>query len=278
MILQKIYEQIDYLPVFNKVAQKAYNILQSDSFTYDALAEIINLDPGLTTNILKTVNSAAFATSRKINDLKTAVSFLGKNQIASIVMMSASEDYFKTEIEGYEILRGELWEHSLAVGVICQILAGYVSDVDKGTLFTAGLLHDIGKLVLNSFVVDEYDKIVHKVEDKKCSFLNAEHEVLGYTHAQVGAAVLRKWNFSKDIIDAVKYHHEPARTENKYAHIVSIADYIAFSIGKVSQKDALAYSGYEDMLIKYDFTNVILQQIVAEAWEKISSLLERLGS
>ncbi len=274
--IKEILEKIDYLQPFSKIAQKAISILYSDDFTINELSELIEKDVALTVNILKVVNSAAYIKTREITNLHSAINMLGKKTMVSIIMMSASEKYFSDKMEGYEFFQGEIWEHSLAVAVISLELSKYESGINKDTLYTAALLHDIGKIVLSQFVSDEYKKINDLVFNQNKDFISAEKKVLGFTHPIVGAAILKKWNFSPNIIEVAKFHQSPNLSDNPYVHLVSFADYISFLMGVSSQKDGLAYTGYNFVLKKYNIKNNELELIIAETSDKVKNLIDSL--
>ena len=274
--MSDIVADIEFLPPFSKVAQKALTLIRKDDFSMKDLTELIRYDPSLTANVLKVANSAAFATTREVSDLQTALSLLGVNQMTSIIMMSAAKQYFEKHHEGYEFYQGELWEHSLSVAVISVELQRYAPDVDEAILFTAALLHDIGKIILSQYVADEYEKIVQLIREQDIDFTTAERKIIGFTHPVVGSAILKKWNFGRTITDVAKYHQTPERVDNPYVDLVALADFISFLIGKVSQKDALAYSGYERLLMKYNIKSKELEGIITGATDRITDLVENL--
>ncbi|MCD4829050.1 MAG: HDOD domain-containing protein [Candidatus Cloacimonetes bacterium] len=274
--MSDIIADIEFLPPFSKVAQKALTVIRQEDFSMNDMTELIRYDPALTANILKVVNSAAFVTTREINDLKTAMSLLGATQMTSIIMMSAAKKYFDKHLDGYEFYQGELWEHSLSVAVIAVELRRYAPEVDESVLFTAALLHDIGKIVLSQYVSAEFEQIVQLISDKDIDFTTAERKIIGFTHPAVGSAILKKWNFGRTITDVAKYHQSPEHVDNPYVDLTALADFISFLIGKVSQKDALAYSGYARLLMKYNIKSRELEETITVATDRIRDLVENL--
>ncbi len=274
--MSDIVADIEYLPPFSKVAQKAMTIIRNEDFSVRELTDLIKYDPSLTANILKVVNSAAYTKSSEINDLQTAISYLGVNQMTSIIMISAARKYFEKYLPGYESLQGEIWEHSLSVATIAEELRKYEPNLDPAILFTAALLHDIGKIIMSQYVSDEFEKIITLVQETSIDFTTAERKIIGFTHPVVGSAILKKWNFSKVITDVAKFHHNPDRSNSPYVYIVALADYIAFLIGKLSTRDSLAYSGYEQLLLKYNIKSRELDQIISGSVDKIKDLVENL--
>jgi len=274
--MSDIVADIEFLPPFSKVAQKALTVIRKDDFSMKDLTELIRYDPALTANVLKVANSAAFATTKGVSDLQTALSLLGVRQMTAIIMMSAAKQYFEKHLEGYEFYQGELWEHSLTVAVTAVELRRYAPHTDESILFTAALLHDIGKIVRSQYVAGEYEQILTLIKEQGIDFLTAERKVIGFTHPVVGSAILKKWNFGNTITDVAKYHQTPERVDDPYVALVALADFISFIIGKVSQKDALAYSGYERLLMKYNIKSRELEEIITQSADKVRELVENL--
>ncbi len=272
---QEIIKQIKFLPPFSKIAQKAMVILQSDDFDMKSLAEVIRLDPALTANILKTVNSAYFAHSKEITDILTAVNFLGKDKLYNIVVISASKKYFPKLMNGYEANQSEIWEHSLSVALISERLLFLEPQVNPGEVFTAGLLHDIGKIVLSQFVNQEMHQI-YKLVDAGKNFLEAEKEVLGFTHSEIGASILAHWKFSANIVASAQYYHHPEIINNPVVNIISLATLISMQLGKCSQNDSMAYAGLTHLLKYYNIGIEQFQIIISEAVDATQEILEKL--
>lgn len=271
--LQELIEKIDYLPPFNKTALKALSILKDEDYSTRALSDVIKFDPSLTANVLKIVNSAQYAKAKSIDNILTAVNFLGKKELHSIILVSASHDYFKSQMDGYETSQGEIWEHSISVCIISNELSYLEPEIDPDTLFTAALLHDIGKIIMSQYISKEFNEINKLVQDKGLDFITAEKQIVGYTHAWIGAAILKKWNFPKKIVDSVRNHHSPDKVTEPLVRILLLSDYISFVLGKLSQIDGLSYKGYNKVLEYYELDQVQLDRIVSHSVDKLNSLL-----
>jgi len=271
--IDDILKKIDFLVPFSSVAQKALLIIAKNDFTVKDLIETIKYEPALTANIIKTANSSLFAHSKPINNITTAINYLGRNQLFSIITVSSSKHYFDNQLKGYEERQGELWEHNLSVAMISRELKHFEPDVDENLLFTGALLHDIGKLVLSNYTFQELGKLYALIEKEDVDFIEAENKVFGITHPELGARILEKWKFSEDIVHAVRFHHDPENWNKAMTRLVALADYIALVIGKVSQKDALAYKGYEFLLEHYKIKSRELDLIISSAVDRINLLL-----
>ncbi|HPM01532.1 MAG TPA: HDOD domain-containing protein [Candidatus Cloacimonadota bacterium] len=271
--VKDIVQAIEFIPSFNQSAQKALDLIRSDNYTNKDLADIIRIDASLTANILKISNSALYAKSRQIHDISTALSFLGKQQIYSILTLVSTRDYFVNTIDGYELNQGELWEHNLSVAVITENLSYLEKNVDQSLLFTAGLLHDIGKIIMNIWIKKESDRINFLVEKENMDFITAEKTVLGYTHAQIGGAILKHWNLPQQIIDAAKHHHDEKLFDDPVVRLVALADFLTFAMGFMTQKDNMNMKGYTAVLEYYNIKTKEIQILIAENFDRVVNMI-----
>ena len=272
--MNDILKQIEYLPVFNRTAQRALQLLVEDVDHNKEIAEVIKYDPGLTANVLKLANSAYFAHTVEIKDLTGAINYLGRDKMYQILTLSTASQYFKKISKGYELIQGELWKHAISTGIVAEHLSFLEPRVNKSTLFTAGILHDIGKTILSLWVSDLWNDILYLIENHKFDFVEAEKKVLGYTHALVGGAILQRWLFPDDVILAARNHHDTKIHPNPIVRIVRLADYFSISMGYMSQQDNLLYKGYEDLMDHYKIQTKDLESIFSNSLNIIQSVLD----
>jgi len=272
--MDDIFKQIEYLPVFNKTAQKALQlILQPDSHNKE-IADVIKYDPGLMTNVLKLANTAYFAHAKEIRDLTGAINYLGRDKMFQILTVTTASKYFQGHSKGYELIQGELWKHSITTGIIAEQLATFEPTIHSSILFTAGLLHDIGKTVLSIWVSDLWNDICYLVDKQGVDFLEAEKRVLGFTHSLVGGAILQKWLFEDDIIQATRHHHDNKIHKNPVVRITKLADYLSITMGYMTSEDSLAYKGYEDLMNYYKIQSKNMQIILNNCFNLIQTVLD----
>ena len=272
--MDDIFKQIDYLPVFNKTAQKAMQLLMQPDTHSKEIAEVIKFDPGLTTNVLKLANSAYFAKAKEIKDVAGAVTFLGRDKMFQILTLSTASKYFQNRAKGYENTQGELWKHSITTAIIAEFVSHLEPSVNKGILFTAGLLHDIGKTVLSVWVSDLYNDILYLVQEQGADFLEAEKKVLGYTHSLIGGAILQKWLFEESIVLAARHHHDPKIHKNPVVRITKLADYLSITMGYMTTEDNLAYKGFEELMEHYKIKTKDMQVIMVECFNLIQTIID----
>ncbi len=158
-----IMRTIKQLPPFPDVAHKVISLLHNPKSNVQDLVQVIRLDQAMTANILKSCNSAYFGLKRKVGSLQEALVLLGHKNLYEIIMTECSSRYYREADAGYDLEKGELWKHSVACALLSQILLRKAQLPDNPFLFTAALLHDVGKVVLSTYVQDEYHKIISLV-------------------------------------------------------------------------------------------------------------------
>jgi putative nucleotidyltransferase with HDIG domain len=206
--INEILVKVDSFPTMPGAGAKMLVLLEEPDTAVSEIEEILRYDPGLTANVLKLANSAYFGIPSKIGSLKQAVILLGLKRLIQLVVASCVSAVMDKSVAGYDLPAGDLWRHSVAVSIAAEAL---VKDKKKhGTLdvFTPALLHDVGKLVLGAFVKEELEAI-QSIADKGVPFVVAENMIIGTDHAEIGARILAHWNLPADVINAVRWHHDP---------------------------------------------------------------------
>ena len=268
--VDKLLLSIEDLPPFPQVAQKAMAALGNPDCSVEELVHIIEYDQAITANVLRFCNSAYLGLPEKIRTLHQAIPYLGQKKLLSIIQTCCSMKYFAGSTPGYDLRVGELWRHSVSCAILSQILGEKIQHEHQDELFTAGLLHDIGKLVLSIYVEEDFDKIYNLVQKNNLSFLEAEQEVIGMDHAQVGGNIVRKWEFPDSICQCVEYHHKPDKiSDSDYlTTIVHIADLGCMVMGIGVGEDGLLYRYYPQVLERYQFSQNDFDKALDEMyWE-----------
>ncbi|MHB1378777.1 MAG: HDOD domain-containing protein [Desulfurivibrionaceae bacterium] len=263
--LDEILSLVKHVPPFPKVSQRVSEMLNDSEVSAAALAEVIQYDQVITANVLKICNAAYFGLSRKVASLDEALVIVGNDTLKDIIVTSSSARFYKGAAgEGYKLDQGELWKHSIAVGIMSKELVNYVKDVEPGSAYTAGLLHDIGKRFLSSFVADDFKKIMMKVVQDNCSFVEAEKELLGASHAELGGMIMSQWDFPKEIELAVLQHHDPdALEKDPLTAIVALANALVISMGIGVGADGLSVRMQGGGLKRFGITPMHLELCMA---------------
>jgi putative nucleotidyltransferase with HDIG domain len=211
-VAQEIFDEIDQIPALPRAASQVMQLTRDPDCSADRLSHVISADQGLTANLLKLCNSAFYGLPRTIGSVKQAIMYLGFHTVRTLVLTSSLFDMFRNQPGGYGFEPGGgLWKHSLATALSAQLLARRIQPALTETAFTAGLLHDLGKLVLIRRFRDSYFTVEERVIREGIPLTAAERDVIGYDHAFVGGKIADRWAFPRDLSAAIALHHEPAR-------------------------------------------------------------------
>jgi len=225
-----------------ETARRIISRMECSGFNLSDLEKYILQDQVITANVLKICNSAYYGFSRRISSIKKAASLLEAKTLKKIVMDASLCNLYKDGIGAYSVEKGEMLNHSLYCAMVAELICQEKKIKNPDTVFTAGLLHDIGKVVLDQHVFEKFNLIMDRVLNKAASFLDAENEILGYNHAQVGGIIAREWNLPEVLIEAISFHHQPqeAKENPEVVSVVHIADNICSMIGYGCGTDTLA--------------------------------------
>ncbi|QJA05791.1 HDOD domain-containing protein [Thermosulfurimonas marina] len=279
-VLDQIFEKLDRIPNFPETAQRALRLLQNEEIDFRELERIVRHDAAITANFLKLVNSAAFGLPRKVNTLLQAFSLLGINQIKFVLIASCLGQYLKEPIKGYNLTPEEIWTHSLACGLMSEALARRAGLHRPENLFTAALLHDIGKIVIHLYVEGELENLQQVLrENPELTFMQAEWMVLGADHGIVGAELLRRWEFPKEVYFAVRAHHdESLMLESRLAALTALSNALVNLMGLGTGVDVFAYHLPEELLKAAGVSEKDLYPAIVETFEKTEALKASLFS
>jgi len=195
------------LPAMPHVASKVLELAGNPDTTAAKLQQVIADDQAMAARILKIANSALYGCSRKIKTLTDAIVMLGFNTIRSLVVTSATRNMYLKGGKSMGLKERLLWEHSMGCAMAAKLLVGARHPHLAEEAFLAGLMHDIGKLVLNQYASDAFDRVVQDVYNEGRMFLDVERELLGFDHTEVGALLVNKWKLSTQLEEAIRHHH-----------------------------------------------------------------------
>ena len=228
-----LVQKVKNLPPVSPAALKLMNLLEKPALDNDEIVQVLKYDNVLTAKLLRACNAPALGLAEQVSSVDQAVFHLGHQQILHIVMTLAFGSLMTESSLAYTMETNELWQHSVVSAVAAEIVLEHASELDAGTYgkiaFTAGLLHDIGKLILaQALSKEEISEIRDRTERKQISGTDAEKEVIGLDHGEIGAALLQNWRLPENIIEAVANHHRPAlQPEPRVSTVVHVANCIA---------------------------------------------------
>lgn len=213
--LKALVSQMRYLPTLPAFYIELLREMQNENASINRIAEIIGGDPGMSAKILQLVNSAFFGVPRPVSTPDEAVMFLGLETVKAIVLsLHLFASFDRGKVKAFDLRK--LWQHSWSASLLAKkvCLAGSRDLKKAEQAFTAGLLHDIGKLVLAANLPDSFQQPLDRSWNPSVSWLEAERATFGATHAEVGAYLLALWGIPQPVVEAVAFHHTPAQCPN----------------------------------------------------------------
>ena len=269
--------KVKAFPAMPTTATKLLPLLDDPDVSFSQIEDIIRYDPGLTANILKLTNSAYFGIPIKVHSVRQAMSLLGWKRLLQLVMTLCMSSIMKKPIPGYDLPRGELWRHSIAVSIAAENIVRALNISDADEVFTAALLHDVGKLILGGFVKKDMEFIQDMVA-KGFSFDVAEHIILGTDHAEVGANILKQWSFPEELVNAVGWHHNPEDCKNHC--MLSDIVHLSNNLGQVIGAGRSVEESHSELSLavidKLGFKPVDLEEIASRTVKSVNKLAEVL--
>ena len=220
--LKRVTEGMVALPTLPLVASRVIEAVARPETSAEEVARILSLDPSLTARTLRLANSDFYGFPRKVGTLDLAVVVLGSNTLRDLVLTAS---VFQTLGDGDAGMEG-LWNHSLACGVAARALAERCGYRLSGEAYAAGMLHDIGKVVLRQTDPDRFQAVVAMVREQGAAMDDAERGLFGSSHAEVGAWLAERWGLPADLVEAIACHHRPetAIRNKELAALVHVAN------------------------------------------------------
>ena len=275
-------KQIDGLPPFPATHAQILELANSDDSSSDDIAEQLQMDPSLLATVFKIVNSSAYGFQKKVDSLKLAVTLLGLEEIANIVMTA---QVFKSlgDYEGDSGFdRDAFWKHSIGTAFMTRGIAKKL-QTEVESAFLAGMLHDLGKVVLDRCFAEYYGAVVKQVQDKELFIAEAEYNLLGLTHTDVGEQLAIEWKFAEKYLYSIALHHNPgrARRYQRLVGLVHMADIMCRKAGYGSGGDDLVPDYNQAVLDHFalgDRGVIILEQTANEQLETANGFLAALAA
>ncbi len=278
MEAQKFATAIQSFPGMPSAALKLLALIDDPAMRVSQIEEILRHDPGLTANVLRLANSAYFGIPSKIGSIRQAVILLGLKRLIQMVIAACVSAIMDKPVPGYDLPPGELWRHSIAVSVAAEGLVKVLKIEAAEEIFTAALLHDVGKLVLGEYVKDDFKKIETAVS-QGLSFEKAETMALGVNHADVGARILARWSLPAEIINAVQWHHAPEQADqtSTMLDIVHAANFMSILIGIGIGRDGLQHQPSAEVTERLGLEPRHLEKVASKTMQWVTELSEVLG-
>ncbi len=273
-LMKKILQTAKDLPPMPQTTLKAHEIIKDPNASFEDLANVLEMDQAIATRVLRMANSPYYGMSGTVSSIKHAATILGLKVLEELIVMAWSTKALAKRMKGYALDTGDLWQHSLGVAFGSKIIATMKNPGLANDAFSAGLIHDVGKLVLDPYILERRDAFTAFLADGQESFLAAEKGILGFDHGEIASELCTNWNVPQTLTTAIRYHHNPAASDgSQLAYIVHMADVIAMMSGMGSGIDGLQYHLDQEVKAKLamssDDMSTVMMQIV-EAIQTIS--------
>lgn len=276
----QVLEKTAEVPALPAATSRVIEVLQDREASVVDVMRVIEFDPGLTSNVLRLANSAYFAGSREIVSLRDAGVRLGLNRVFQLVMTSSISAQASQPVRGYGLCPGELFEHAVSAALAAELLAEALGKKIPPEAFTAGLLHDIGKTVLGTFVEVDVKPILDVAFKEGVSFEVAERRILGIDHAEVGAILLERWKLPRSIVEAVRKHHNPDEVTGEdyfLVALVHVADNLCLESGIGMGIDGLHYAPSPGITERMHLKPLACEGVVCKMLTQLDELRGILG-
>lgn len=274
--VQELISQNIELVSLPAIVHRINALINDPNASANDIAVLISQDPALTARLLKIVNSPLYHLQQPIDNIIMAINLVGTRQLRDLVIVQAVINRFSRKLDrSFDI--ESFWCHSIATGIAAKAIAQELRLSNTERLFIAGLLHDIGKIVMMQLLPRESLQLQRASQNSKCNLDNIEQRLFGFTHAELGTGLLRSWNFPDSLIEACQCHHNPekANLHSQEAAITHIANAIANNIqAPISPDDDTLISDYALRLLGITATH--LEKFHEDAYQALDDILQVL--
>ncbi|MDP3830723.1 MAG: HDOD domain-containing protein, partial [Ignavibacteriaceae bacterium] len=210
------------IPTLPTIFETLTEALNDPRVTNQKIANIISSDQSSAFKVLKVANSPFFGFIGGVDTISQAIMYLGTTEIKNIVFSLTIMKMFSKEkkISGFSPI--ELWAHSIGVGILTRAIGRVISEQKVENYFLAGILHDIGKIILLQFAHEEYQEVLKYVEENNCLIMKAEQEIFGFDHSRIGYLLAEKWRLPQPIKDVILYHSSGITNEDNQKLVTSV--------------------------------------------------------
>ncbi|MEW6520960.1 MAG: HDOD domain-containing protein [Thermodesulfobacteriota bacterium] len=263
---RKALREVKSLPTLPGIIAKLTRMAEDPDTTTEQMGKVISKDHILAAKLLKLVNSAFYGFPQRISSLNSAIILLGFNVIKSLIISSSIFEL----MESQDV---ELWEHSLGCAVVCSVLAKRLEVTDPEEVSTAGLIHDIGKVAIKMELKPEFEMLQQMVHDRQIPMLDAEKELLGVDHAEVGGWLAKSWNLPAKLVEPIACHHNPleAGEEKLCTAIIHFSDILIRSLGYGHGDDVwvppLSKTAWQLLNLTQQDLDEILDEVEEKLWD-----------
>lgn len=226
--LKKLIAQANELPAFPASTVRLTQLVTNPNSNLSDVADVIAYDQALTVKVLRAANSAASASATRVTTVHGAVMRMGTAQLMALAVASGARPHLQKAIPAYGLDEGALWRHAVAAAVAAEAMPAFCSVEAPPEIFTAALLHDIGKQVMGRFLSQEILHFIAQARDvDHLSQLDAETQILGVHHGELGGIIAQHWQLPNRVVKGIAHHHDPHEDRDVVCDFVYLANLIA---------------------------------------------------
>ena len=238
---RKILNSIKNLPPMPKIIYKAREVMANPMSGFKEIAEVIETDQAIAAKVLQVANSAYYGLSGMVSSIHQATVVLGHKTLEQLITMVSATSLLGSNLKGYRMGSGTLWQHSLAVALCSRLIAKDRLPAMENDAFSVGLIHDAGKLALDRYILEQKVQVDEALKTG-ITFLEVEKLVLGFDHTELALDMCTRWKLPENHASAMRFHHDPGASDgNQLAYIVHTANYIAHQCGIGNSMDTALY-------------------------------------
>jgi putative nucleotidyltransferase with HDIG domain len=275
VLLKKIRD----IPSLPEVVNRIIQLLGKPNTPASQIADLIAYDPGLTSKVLRMVNSAAYGFQRQISSVQHGIMILGFNTVRGLVLSTSIFKMLASRSRSGGLDQKDLWEHSIATAMGAKVTARFLNVVEADDAFSAGMLHDVGKIVLDLYFPADYAPVVKEAKAKNIRphgrrYLMMEKDILGMNHSEIGASLGGKWKLPVAINQVIEFHHNPDRAKlcQPLVYAVALANELVQYLGmEEDQRGDVSTFCSPDVVQYFALDGEMLVQLLAAIEEEFSA-------
>ncbi len=279
-----VLKRIRDIPSLPEVVNRILAIISQPNTPASEIAKLISYDPGLTSKVLRMVNSAAYGFQRQISSIQHGIMILGFNNVRGLVLSASIFKLFEGHAHPGGLNHQQFWEHSLGTAVAARLMAQALRVPDTEDIFSAAMLHDIGKVVLDVYFNQDYQTVLQAARQAASplhgpSFFQIEESVLGVTHTTIGNFLATKWKLPVGISEVILHHHQPENAEHckPLVYLVALANELAvLQYEKLGIYDPAHFS--PELLEFFELDDATLQGFLAQLKAEMDSAQDLLNA
>ena len=228
LLKKKILIAIGDLPLIPRIVIRAQLLLTNPNSDVEEIGKLIEANPAIAARVLKVANSSYYGMRTRVTSVQRATVMLGFKIIGECITVAGISKFLSKTLKGYRLVSENLWQHSMSVAFGSKIIARKKRARLENDAFSVGLFHDVGKIVLNKYVLERKEAFDEFIDNGRHSFLSAEKKILGFDHAEIMCELFKRWRFPKQLAIAIRHHHSPFLSkEDELSYIIYVADLIA---------------------------------------------------